>query len=226
MPTLVAAGSIAKPLDFTAISFNHEAFKGKESISWSYIPTTHLPDNDTIMENLPAIADQARTIKSIGPICPHMSVGPIGLNAKGDDPRSGQPIAAAWAVGMVGALGHGHVDEAAFDLPGELPAAALDALRPFANWQLMDVETVPRHSAHMLAFGCFDGKEKIVFLVNKTAHPWHAELVLSSDGSESVARRPRAPKEQVAVEIAGGWIEVGSGAYEVCRVRFARTEKR
>jgi hypothetical protein len=224
MPTLIAAASIEKPLEFTTISFNHDKFKGKENIAWSYIPTTHLPDNDTIMENLPAITDQARTVAGIGPVCPVMSVGPIRLNARGDDPRSGQPIAAAWAVGVVGALGHGHVKEAAIDLPGEIPAAALDAVRPFASWQLMDVATVPRQSAHVLAFGCFDGKEKIVFLVNKTAHPWHAELVLSPTEVKVLHVAPGA-KEQ-AVELPADGLKLDLGPYEVCRVRFARTEKR
>ena len=218
IPTL-ASGSMAKAHEFTDISFNHDAFKTPPKIQWSYIPTTHLPDDDTVIENLPAIADQAKTIHSFNPTA-ELLVGPIGFIAKGEDPRANQPIAAAWIAGMMNSLARGGVKEAHFDLKGDISAAALDAIRPYANWSIMNVDTTPRDSTRILAFGCMNERERVVFIVNETPHPAHAELNLSPTKITVLYVAPGA-KDQ-ATELPADGLKLELTPYEVIRVTIAR----
>ena len=77
IPAIVALPAGKVP-EFTEISFNRDQeYKDRQKQSpWSYIPTTHLPDEDVIMENLPAVTSIRREpVKSINPNCT-MHVGP------------------------------------------------------------------------------------------------------------------------------------------------------
>lgn len=216
IPTLVPPGSMTRSHEFTDISFKHDAFKTAPQIQWASIPTTHLPDDDTVIENLPAIADQAKTIHSFNPTA-ELRVGPIGFVSKGEDPRASQPIAAMWIVGMTHSLALGGVKEAEFNLKADMSTAAMDAVRPYANWRLVNVSTSSRH---VLAFGCTNDHEKVVFLVNKIPHVSHAELGLSPTAVKVLHVAPGA-KEQSA-EVAVGGLKVELAPYEVIRVTIGK----
>ena len=100
IPMLVAPPAKQTP-GYTDINFSRAKHTDAEHLEWSYIPTTHLPDVDTIMENLPAVAFQARTVRSWNPKCT-LRVAPIDLsNAGVKDPRDNTPIEAAWTGGMI-----------------------------------------------------------------------------------------------------------------------------
>lgn len=220
IPGLSDAASASAPADFTAISFKRDAFKDKQRIDWSYIPTTHLPDDDTIMENLPTIADQANTILGFASIHPDLHVGPIRLDSKGQDPRGNTPLGAAWLVGMVNFLAQGHVQEASFDLKGELPAAALEAIRPYAHWQVIGVETSPKNSGRLLAFGCVNDHEQVLFLVNCLPVSVNAVFNVGFSEAKVLPVAPGAKEEAVQLP-ADGW-NVQFPPYAVCRVTMPR----
>lgn len=222
LPSLATAALSEKTIDFTAISFKRDAFKDKKRIDWSYAPTTHLPDNDTIMENLPAIADQANTIREINPTA-ELHAGPLRLSAKSEDPRSKEPIAAAWALGAMKYLAAGGVTDAYFDLKGEIPTAALDAIRPYAQHQMLDVETSPRNSTRVLALGCIDQRARVVFIINTTPRPTRAHLGFYTGAAKVLHVTPGG--KETATEQPKSGIQLDLGPYDVYRVTYAR-EKR
>jgi len=215
IPVILPSGSIDKPVAFTDISFNHQKFADKTRIDWSYIPTSHLPDDDTIMENLPAVTDQAKTILSFNHSQPVLRVGPIKLEATGDDPRGDMPIGAAWVIGMVHSLANGHVQAAEFGMKGKMATAALAAIRPYANWQLIEVETAPMDSTDVLAFGCFKQNSKVLFLVNKRSQISRVDL---PTGSRAVVLHLTTGNEDTPVGPAAGDVSIVLQPSEVCRV--------
>ena len=111
--------SWSKATGFVDINHSRQKFESAKEVTWAYTSATHLPDDDTQMENPPALADQVATAKSFAPkaVC---RVGPIHLESSsgpgGHDPRAAQPLAAAWAAEVVKYLSEAGVSEAAFDL--------------------------------------------------------------------------------------------------------------
>ena len=124
------------------------------------------------MENVPALADQAKTIRSFNSDC-KIQVSPIHIPGKKND----EPIASAWGTAMVKSLALGGVDEANFAL-GRDATAAIDAMTPYAGQQLLQVETractCDSHPVDRVCRGKF--ARVGLFLVNRTAHVCHAEI--------------------------------------------------
>ena len=56
--------SFDKPTSFVDINNNREKYADAKTITWPYTSATHLPDDDVLMENPPALLDQAKTIRS------------------------------------------------------------------------------------------------------------------------------------------------------------------
>ena len=67
LPAFVARDAFARSPSFVDINRSRDKYKDQQEITWAYTPTTHLPDEDTMMENIPAIVTQARTIRSFAP---------------------------------------------------------------------------------------------------------------------------------------------------------------
>jgi len=224
VPVLVAVGSIVKPAEFVDISFHRDKYADKKDVSWSYIPTTHLPDDDTIMENLPAVATQLKTVRKFNTAGAKLHVGPIHLVKQGHDPRGQTAFGAAWAAGMMKYLSMGAAEEAAFDL-GDGPAhQVLDALRPYGGDRLLAVETVPEDPRHVVAFalaGQQDETAKAIFLVNQSAEARHVRLEELKSGTAHVVHlgvdAPVAP-----APVRNGEIEIELAPSAVVEVRFAR----
>ena len=218
VPMLVAPSAIKDHVEFTGISFSRDKFKGKEQISWSYTPTEHLPDNDVAMENMPALEDQAKTVRSISPGAT-LYVGPIQLSKRGMDARFAAPFGRAWAFGLVKYLAEGGVEQAAFDLPPGPASAALEALRPYAGRPLVAVQTTPRYSHHITAFaiaGATEHDAPTVFLVNRTAHAWHAQIETAARSARLLA--PGGEAKESNAQASNGVIEVEVAPYGVLQL--------
>ncbi|HZK80105.1 MAG TPA: hypothetical protein VFC46_03540 [Humisphaera sp.] len=214
LPSFTASPSATKG-DFSAINFNHAKFADKKQINWECIPTTHLPDDDTIMENVPAVAAQAKTIRSFNANC-KIVVGPIHIPGKKND----EPIATAWGVAMVKSLALGGVDEADFAL-GHAAMTALETIRPYERRKLLNVETQPRDSHHLYAFAAENEQGVGLFLVNRTAHPCHVEI----DGIGAKQLKVLLVGSEAAEQtlpIVGGTTKIQIGPYGVFRITIAK----
>ncbi|HET6248262.1 MAG TPA: hypothetical protein VFE47_11235 [Tepidisphaeraceae bacterium] len=220
VPKLVPVPAGKVP-EFTEISFNHDKYKDRKEIGWSYIPTTHLPDEDVIMENLPTVTYQAKTVKTLSPDC-EMKVGPIGLsNAGVKDSRANTQMAAAWTMGMVKFLSMGGVNEAAFAVGDGAPGAVLDAVRPYVGASLLGVETEPAHSHHIIAFAAENERGTGVFLMNHNIRASHVEIDGLSAKQVQVLRIAPGAADQ-AMDVTGGTLKFDLAPYEVVRVTVGK----
>lgn len=216
VPALVSVGAIVKPVEFPDIDFHRADYAGRNQVSWSYIPTEHLPDDDTIVENLPAIEAQLKTVRSFNTAGAKLHVGPIHLTRKGHDPRGEQPFGAAWAAGMIKYISLGAAEEAAFDL-GRGPAdAVLDAIRPFANRQLLETQVQPSGLIHFTAYAIAaqaDESPETVFLVNHSKESREVEVHLPAKAV--TVRRVGGDGAGRNEEVRAGALKVRLGAYDV-----------
>ena len=215
VPQFVAPDAGRVP-DYSSINFTRGAFANAPRVQWSYTPNTHLPDDDTIMENVPAVADQAKTIHGYNPSA-RLVVNPLHVSEE----KKNQPVTAAWAAAMVQSLALGGVESAGFDLGGELSAAALDAIRPLAGKQLLSVQTTPPRSSHLYAWAVEGETGPIVFLINRTTHAWTAQLEGVTAQKGSVLAVGPGASEQPA-NIVDGSLSVKVEAYGVCRVTLGK----
>ncbi|MDB5333117.1 MAG: hypothetical protein JWP03_4268 [Phycisphaerales bacterium] len=217
-PKLVGAADFSKSVIFSDINFGREKFAGAKTISWRYTPTIHLPDNDTIMETLPAVADEAHTVNTFAPQAA-LRVGPINLAEHGHDPREATPFAAAWAAALVKSLARGGIEEAAFDLSPGPANAVLDALKPYAGREMLEVETDPTDSHHVVAYAVKDGDGVAMLVINHTPRAWHA--VIESAGPAKAVKvqqlSPATGQEQEA-QMTDGKVSIDLAPFEVSRV--------
>jgi hypothetical protein len=98
---------------FGVVNQHRDQYAKETAVTWNWTTGTHLPDNDTSMENTPAIIDQAKTVRSFAPRA-LLRVGPISIDGKW--PLSMHPpiVTAAWTASAIHALSEADVDEAAF----------------------------------------------------------------------------------------------------------------
>jgi hypothetical protein len=119
---------------------------------------------------------------------------------------------------MVHSLANDHVQAAEFGMKGKMATAALAAIRPYANWQLINVETSPMDSTDVLAFGCSKQNSKVLFLVNKRSHISRVDL---PKGSSAVVLRLNTGNEDKSADPAAGDVSIVLQPYEVCRCTLA-----
>ncbi len=177
---------------------------------------THLPDHDTMMENPPAVADQVRTLRAVLPDCT-VDVAPSKLPPA----DANQPIAGAWTAEVIKYLSLAGVNQAAFGSPSELQTNIIEAIRPYVGQKLLAVETEPADSHHLTTFE-IDGKDGVaLFLINRTAHAWHAEVQGAVSGKTKVQQIASGSAEQ-AGDAENGMLKVELPPYGVCRVTIAK----
>lgn len=222
IPQFLPAGTIPKALDFTDFSFNHDAYKSRPQIEFSYIATTHLPDNDTILENLPAIADQAIAVGMVNPTA-QIRVGPIGLQQR-SDPRDNTPMTAAWSVGVVKNLALGGAAQAEFRPAGAIPAFVRDAIAAHSGEQLIEVSTAAHQMTRVLALGCINDKHKTIFVANLSAE--RAPVVVDYDGLAPRVTTLSAGQTEQQAKLTGNAYEFELAPYEVRQLVYDRDKGR
>ena len=145
-----------------------------EKISWIYTPVAHQPDDDTIMENLPGVLDQARTIRSWAPQA-KLAVEMFSINSPyerpGADPRNDSPLAAAWATALLKYLALGGVEEAAGNVGSGLPEWLRASMAEHAGATLLytQVPNEGRPTVEPLAINIDNGI--LIWLINTTEQP-------------------------------------------------------
>ncbi len=125
----IVAPSEKPALQFSAINRDRDAYANQERIAFPYNPTTHLRDGDTLMENLPAIADEVATIRSFAPKSV-ITLDPVGFNSRRKgvmtDARNETPFGAVWVAAALKTMALAGVDEAALAVDGD-PAREMEA---------------------------------------------------------------------------------------------------
>ncbi|HEY3417496.1 MAG TPA: hypothetical protein VGM23_11485, partial [Armatimonadota bacterium] len=174
LPLLPAEAPLIDSLAFVTLNEHREPYVDAEQITWEYNPSAHLPDNDMFMENVSAIIDQVRTVRTFAPrakirIDPIHFTWPHPLAAP--DPRIGKPFAAAWTAVMLTFLARAGVDEAVFAVG---PGPSEDLLRHFRRYaghpvRVADISGPYPQPVQALAIG--DGNDLRIWLINMTDAP-------------------------------------------------------
>jgi len=108
-PKLLPAAGVPKTGDFLSLDGKRNELKDQPEIAFGFKPSTHLPDDDTFMENRAAIFWQLKTMHALAPT----SRIRVALRLTDQpDRRSSDLFAASWAVGALRQLARGHADEA------------------------------------------------------------------------------------------------------------------
>lgn len=172
-------------------------FCGQADVCWSFNPIVHLNDDDMIMENAPAAADQVRLIRRWSPAA-RIRIAPVFIRFPGAmslDERCSQPIAAAFSASLIHHMSMAGADEAAFAL-GHGPARALlDRLAALAGCPLRRVEVAGPLPAPLDAFAVEQGHRVALWLINRTASPQDVAMDSAPSAPTSVRLAPYEVRE-------------------------------
>jgi hypothetical protein len=180
IPKVAEAAPNPEPLDFVKLNANRETYAAQKTITFRFNPTTHLRDDEMIMENIPAVIDEVATIRSFATGA-SIRVDPVGFNSKVrgamTDPRSEMPFGAAWCAAMLKALAVAGVEEAGFAVDGDFAHATQREIGAHAGAALLEtkLEGAPRPPVE--ALGVADGGKRLVWLINRTSDIQEIDLV-------------------------------------------------
>jgi outer membrane protein assembly factor BamB len=151
---------------FATINDNPEKFKNEATITISYNPVIHMPDEDTRMENQPALLEAVDAVRFFAPGAA-IRIDPIVFESSNFPPAKQQEannFNDAWSLRMMKYLTLSNVKEAAFNVP----VNNMDLLKSFEGKKLIDVEVSGYGFIPVDAFGVeSDGKTKL-WLINIT----------------------------------------------------------
>ena len=222
MPKLLPATASAKGKGFLGQPRDTAALVAAERIVMSYNPASHLPDDDTFMENLSAIADQVQTLRLRAPKA-KFRIDPIGFDSPyprpGPDPRNKGLFAAAWCTAAVKHLALAGAEEAAFKVGPGYAAFAQELLGQHAGRAVLDTGVGPHEPIAALAIAAKSGR--VLVLMNKTGH--EQTVAVKGLGPKVRLRRLNAatslksgPGAARALAVADGSLELPLGPFEVC----------
>jgi len=176
-------------VDYSRPSRNRDDYKSLEKVTFGVIPGAHLYDNDTYMENCPAIVPEVTTLRSFAS-CSSIRIDPISMKAPYPTAdmklEGGEALAAAWCARMVKYLALAKVDEAAFDIEEVRARNVLEALAAHAGRTLVPSD-VDFHEA-VDAFGVIVDDGCKIWVINKTLDP--QRVVLSGVAESEVSLAP------------------------------------
>ena len=194
---------------------NRDKYAAAELVTMPYNPAAHMPDDDTFMENIPAIVDQIKTIRSFAPKA-KFRVDPITIDSPyprpGRDPRNDGLFASAWCVRMVKYLAIAGVDEAVFKLgPGARDVLQLASHADGKGVMAVDVD--PHAGVDALAID--DGGRFAIWLINKTDQVQPVIVGKFSDGATVDILRfdGSAPKQK---PLENRELKIDLAPFEVC----------
>jgi outer membrane protein assembly factor BamB/HEAT repeat protein len=198
LPKIVA--SSGKGVGFHEINGNQAKLAAASELAWGFNVALHLPDDDTLLENIPAVVDQVQAARAFAPRA-RIRIQPVTFFSPyprpGPDPRCGVAFGAAWVVRMVNSLAQAGVAETGFDVgagtaDGMVRELAKYAGRPLLSTSFADSQ-LPR-TIDVLAIEV-DGKRQS-WVVNLT------------DQRQSMT----------LAGLGNGDLALDLEAYEVCRV--------
>lgn len=207
-----------KSIGFVDANMHRPKFAESTALSFLYTPFNHLPDDDTMMENLRAVWHQARTSKQFAPKAT-LRFAPIGLQSATDE-RTGKAIAAAWTAGMIKYLSLGGADEMGFVVG---PGPVDEVIKHFtasAGKALLETEVKPAVPG-IEAFAIDDPNGRVLWLINTS--PEKRQVRVEETGAPDKVTLQRIIGEgtpEKTENIADGHVSLTLLPYEVCRVQL------
>jgi outer membrane protein assembly factor BamB len=223
LPKIVA--SPGKSARFNEINGNQAQYAEAVELVWGFNVAMHLPDNDTCMENIPAVVDQVKSVRAFAPKA-RIRVAPATFTSPyprpGPDPRWQGPFGEAWVVRMMKYIGCAGVDEAGVDVGTGAAATAVQELAKLAGCPLLATTFegggIPA-AVDVLAVEA-DGKRRI-WVVNLTDQP--VAVTLAGMGAGAAIRIERgaalaAEQPQPITATARGEIAMDIAPLEIRRL--------
>ena len=169
LPKLIPLDSEARKGFFLDVTTHRDQYRQAATVTWPFTPAVNLFDDDTLIENLPTLRDQAETARTFAPFAV-FRVAPLRFNPYWErpnrDPRNLKPFAAAWLASAVKYLAMGGVAEV---MPDVGPAYAELLQKRLVSHEgagilSVTVEGPPRPIVDALAIE--DGADIVVWLAN------------------------------------------------------------
>jgi hypothetical protein len=200
---------------FPSINQHREHFADATAISWHWTTATHLPDDDTAMENLSAIVAQAQTIRSFAPRA-LLRVGPISLDGSWGSLVRPPGFAAGWTAGAIKSLSLANVDEAAFLDSSPEAARIIEIFKKLTGKPLAQVSVIPAGDVDAFAFN--DIGRTTLWLINRSDQAQEVTLQDLPAPATLRANRPAVSDEVVPLEAN----QITLGAYDVWQIIIPR----
>ena len=154
LPRLTRTDRTSAEHEYTHYNRNRPDFANAAKIEIPFNPAVHLDDDDTFMENVPAILDQAATIRSFAPNAA-LHAGPVLFDSPYPrprrDPRNGTAFSTAWLARFVKFAAQAGIEEAAIALADGPWTALHEELSALAGRRLLDAGTGPHAGVDVLA---------------------------------------------------------------------------
>jgi hypothetical protein len=207
--------------NFLSLGGKRDQFKDQAEITFGYAPSTHLPDDDTFMENRTGILWQLKTLHTLAPQA-KLHVDPIRLTGN-PDPRSTGLFAASWAVGAIKYLALGGAAEACFTIDiGPLAEMA----HSNKGLPLLTSEVIcnGRPPVEVLAtlLGTPSGDRRIVMVANSTNETQKVVVEGLPAGAKGrtlhYAGAPQPASEDITIGAGGVMLEIGPYAIGIVTV--------
>ena len=210
---------------FVSINRDRPPHEGSESLDWAFNPATHMPDDDTLMENIPSIIDQARTADLFAPGA-RIDVGPIGFNPpypRADpDPRNHGLFAAAWCARMIKYLSLASVSQASFDV-GPGPCDQIQqAFAEYGGCLLRETSIEAVEPAPVDALAIQSEHGPVIWLINQTdqGQPVVVRGVNTTQIQMQHINAESSPRSDEAIAADDeGEFRLNLSAFEVCQIQ-------
>ena len=154
LPRLTRTARTSAEHEYTHYNRNRADYADASRIEFPFNPAVHLDDDDTLMENIPAILDQAATIRSFAPNTV-LHAGPVLFDSPFPrprrDPRNGTAFATAWLGRFVKFAAQAGIVEAAIALANGPWTALHEELSALAGHRLLDAGGDPHADVDVLA---------------------------------------------------------------------------
>ena len=154
LPRLSRTDRTSAEHEYTHYNRNRPDFADTAKIEIPFNPAVHLDDDDTFMENVPAILDQAATLRSFAPNAA-LHAGPVLFDSPYPrpqrDPRNGTAFATAWLARFLKFAAQAGIVEAAIALADGPWTALHEELSALAGRRLLDAGADPHADVDVLA---------------------------------------------------------------------------
>ena len=203
VPKVSRSAKGAREVDFYTINTRRRLHQDAEIIQFACNPALHLPDDDTLMENIAAILDQVRTVRSFASGA-KIRIDPVTFNSQHPRPepdlRNATAFGAVWSAAVLKYMSLARVDEAAFAVNGEAARAVQDEIGAYAGCDVLEAvsEAAVRPPLEMLAIAAKDSVR--MWLINMTESPQRA-IIVQKDERSILATFDLEPYSVVAREL-------------------------
>lgn len=151
---------------FVKINSQRDNYRATKTVTWGYNPAAHLFDDDTFIENLPAIIDQVKEARAFLPADAVIRIEPLSLDAPyprpGREPRNRSQFGAAWFAAAMAYISQTGIDEVVSNIN---PGPADQWAQEFAGYAGCPVLAVTA-TTPIAAFGVKKDCSSIVWVID------------------------------------------------------------